>query len=63
MRNVISVGICCLMWSAQPPQRARMVGSGSVWRHCSMGCKCRNSLVNVISFSAAISACEMGSYM
>eukprot|EP00973_Karenia_brevis_P007200 976795-Karenia_brevis.AAC.1 len=50
------------MWSAsaQPSQRVRRVGSGSVWRHCSMKCQCRNWQFNVISFRAVFSACEKG---
>eukprot|EP00973_Karenia_brevis_P069177 9619085-Karenia_brevis.AAC.1 len=44
----------------QPFQLARRVGSGSTCRHCSMRCTDLGLWHDVISLSAAISACEMG---
>eukprot|EP00973_Karenia_brevis_P008032 1088460-Karenia_brevis.AAC.1 len=41
-------------------QLSRKADSGSVWRHCSMRCK-KESLARLVSFNAAISACEQAS--
>mmetsp|Transcript_123269 Transcript_123269/g.227088 ORF Transcript_123269/g.227088 Transcript_123269/m.227088 type:complete len:80 (-) Transcript_123269:395-634(-) len=46
--------------TARPFQHGRRVGSGNGRCHCPMGCKRRGLSLDVISFNAAISACDKG---
>eukprot|EP00973_Karenia_brevis_P057675 8022776-Karenia_brevis.AAC.1 len=50
------------MWSASSPpsQRAKRVGNGRVWCHCSMRSQNWSTAHDVIRFSASVSACEKG---